>query len=226
MDQSTPPLPPPNSPSASIFVTKQIKHNTFQYYAWKVAYVASLVVEHAWICWDLAKKLFHFLIAGSRVWVFMVARLFAFITILMPGWAALLRYYIFDSLIIRNIDFGRGPRCRNLLDVYLPQPNNPRNKKHGKVNGKVKRNRNEEGGGVGRGKSRGGAVSSSRHRGKAPVIVFVSGGAWIIGYKLWSGLMARELSRAGYVVVVPDYRNFPQVNKRRIIEDYFRYSSI
>lgn len=182
------------SPNSSVFVTKKIKHNTFQYYAWKVAYVASLIIEHAWICWDLAKKLFNFLIAGSRVWVFMVARLFAFITILMPGWAALLRYYIFDSLIIRNIDYGRGARSRNLLDIYLPQPNMP--KQHKGEKGKKRR-------------SHGTPLSS--HHGKAPVIVFCSGGAWIIGYKLWSGLMARELSRAGYVVVVPDYRNFPQV---------------
>jgi len=196
----------PNSPDASIFVTRQIKHNTFQYYAWKIAYVASLIVEHAWICWDLAKKLFNFLIAGSRVWVFMVARLFAFITILMPGWAALLRYYIFDSLIIRNIDFGRGPRYRNLLDVYLPQPNNPRSRKH--KGSKSKRRRDGDG-----------VANSSRHSGKAPVVVFVSGGAWIIGYKLWSGLMARELSRAGYVVIVPDYRNFPQGNIKNMIAD-------
>ena len=133
----------------------------------------------------------------------MVARLFAFITILMPGWAALLRYYCFDSLIIRNIDFGKGPRYRNLLDVYLPQPSNPGNSR--RKHKKHKRARH----------SGAAASSSSSPRaaaaGKAPVIVFVSGGAWIIGYKLWSGLMARELSRAGYVVIVPDYRNFPQV---------------
>jgi hypothetical protein len=52
-----------------------------------------------------------------------------------------------------------------------------------------------------------------------PVIVFVSGGAWIIGYKLWSALMARELARLGYVVIVPDYRNFPQGNITHMIED-------
>ena len=74
------------APGASIFVTRKIKHNTLQYYAWKIAHVASLIVEHAIICWNLAKKLFHFLIAGTRVWVFMVARLFGFIIILMPGW--------------------------------------------------------------------------------------------------------------------------------------------
>ena len=45
---------------------------------------------------------------------------------------------------------------------------------------------------------------------KVPVIVFVSGGAWVIGYKLWSCLVARALTLLGYVVMVPDYRNFPQ----------------
>jgi hypothetical protein len=50
-----------------------------------------------------------------------------------------------------------------------------------------------------------------RPKTKAPVIVFVSGGAWIIGYKLWSCLAARAFSLLGCVVIVPDYRNFPQV---------------
>lgn len=47
----------------------------------------------------------------------MVLRLFAFILVLMPGWAALLRYYFFDSFIIRNIDFGKGPRFRLVFDL-------------------------------------------------------------------------------------------------------------
>lgn len=44
-----------------------------------------------------------------------------------------------------------------------------------------------------------------------PIIIFVSGGAWTIGYKLWSALVGRGMSALGYLVVVPDYRNFPQV---------------
>ena len=55
--------------------------------------------------------------------------------------------------------------------------------------------------------------------GKAPVIVFVSGGAWIIGYKLWSCLVARAMTFLGYLVIVPDYRNFPQGSMREMKHD-------
>ncbi|ETV99334.1 hypothetical protein, variant [Aphanomyces invadans] len=45
---------------------------------------------------------------------------------------------------------------------------------------------------------------------RQPVVVFLSGGAWIIGYKAWGALMGRVLSAYGILVVMPDYRNFPQ----------------
>jgi hypothetical protein len=120
----------------------------------------------------------------------MSIRLLAFVLLLMPGWLALLKYYIFDSLIIRNIEYGKGARYRNVLDVYLPRPHNP-------IYGK----------------------KEIKYDNGVPVVVFVSGGAWIIGYKLWSALMGREFARRGYVVIVPDYRNFPQGNIEDMIED-------
>ncbi|RHY96834.1 hypothetical protein DYB35_003076 [Aphanomyces astaci] len=49
-----------------------------------------------------------------------------------------------------------------------------------------------------------------RPRKNQPVVVFLSGGAWIIGYKAWGALMGRVLSAYGILVVMPDYRNFPQ----------------
>ena len=52
-----------------------------------------------------------------------------------------------------------------------------------------------------------------------PVIIFVSGGAWIIGYKLWSALCARGLSALGYVVVCCDYRNYPQGDVEDMLDD-------
>lgn len=45
-----------------------------------------------------------------------------------------------------------------------------------------------------------------------PVIVFVSGGAWTIGYKVWCCLSARGLTKQPILFVSPDYRNFPQGN--------------
>jgi hypothetical protein len=121
----------------------------------------------------------------------MSLRLFGFVILLMPGWMALLKYYIFDSFIIRNIEYGRGARYRNVLDVFLPRPLNP---------------------GFG-------SKSQKRSSNGVPVVVFLSGGAWIIGYKLWSALMGREFARRGFVVIVPDYRNFPQGNIDDMIED-------
>lgn len=44
-----------------------------------------------------------------------------------------------------------------------------------------------------------------------PALVFVTGGAWTIGYKAWGALLARRLSRRGVLVFCLDYRNFPQV---------------
>lgn len=52
-----------------------------------------------------------------------------------------------------------------------------------------------------------------------PVVVFFSGGAWIIGYKAWGCLMGKVLANCGIVFVTPDYRNFPQGNIPEMIED-------
>ena len=42
-----------------------------------------------------------------------------------------------------------------------------------------------------------------------PVVLFLTGGAWIIGYKMWGTLLARTLVPFGIMVVIPDYRNYP-----------------
>jgi len=47
---------------------------------------------------------------------------------------------------------------------------------------------------------------------KAPVLIFLTGGAWIIGYKMWGALLGRALCPHGILLVIPDYRNFPQTD--------------
>jgi fermentation-respiration switch protein FrsA (DUF1100 family) len=42
-----------------------------------------------------------------------------------------------------------------------------------------------------------------------PIVFFVCGGAWIIGYKMWGALLARVLTNVGVTVILPDYRNYP-----------------
>ncbi|KAK3137918.1 hypothetical protein QOZ80_5AG0362130 [Eleusine coracana subsp. coracana] len=50
-----------------------------------------------------------------------------------------------------------------------------------------------------------------RDRSKSsPVVAFVTGGAWIIGYKAWGALLGRRLAERGIIVACIDYRNFPQ----------------
>ena len=53
----------------------------------------------------------------------------------------------------------------------------------------------------------------------APVVIFLTGGAWIIGYKMWAALLARALVVAGVVVVVPDYRNYPGATVPAMVQD-------
>ncbi|KAG5504556.1 hypothetical protein JIQ42_06391 [Leishmania sp. Namibia] len=47
-------------------------------------------------------------------------------------------------------------------------------------------------------------------RKRFPILISVTGGAWIVGCYLWNFLIARLFAARGYVVFCPDYRNFPQ----------------
>lgn len=52
-----------------------------------------------------------------------------------------------------------------------------------------------------------------------PVVIFVTGGAWTIGYKAWGALLAKRLCEKGILVACLDYRNFPQGNAQQMLED-------
>eukprot|EP00958_Prasinococcus_capsulatus_P020224 scaffold2585_cov368-Prasinococcus_capsulatus_cf.AAC.19 len=53
----------------------------------------------------------------------------------------------------------------------------------------------------------------------APVVIMVSGGAWLIGYKGWGGFVARKLAELGIMVVSVDYRNFPEAQVSDMVSD-------
>ena len=55
-----------------------------------------------------------------------------------------------------------------------------------------------------------------------PVVIFVTGGAWIIGYKAWGALLGRRLAEQGILTVLLDYRNYPQGTAREMVEDVRR----
>ncbi|BAU01680.1 hypothetical protein VIGAN_11096300 [Vigna angularis var. angularis] len=52
-----------------------------------------------------------------------------------------------------------------------------------------------------------------------PVLIFVTGGAWIIGYKAWGALLGLQLAERGIIVACLDYRNFPQGTISDMIND-------
>lgn len=52
-----------------------------------------------------------------------------------------------------------------------------------------------------------------------PVVIFVTGGAWIIGYKGWGALLGQALSDRGIIVASIDYRNFPQGTVSDMVRD-------
>ena len=52
-----------------------------------------------------------------------------------------------------------------------------------------------------------------------PIVIFLTGGAWTIGYKMWGALLARALVPMGIIVAIPDYRNFPQTMVDGMIDD-------
>jgi prenylcysteine alpha-carboxyl methylesterase len=52
-----------------------------------------------------------------------------------------------------------------------------------------------------------------------PVVVFLCGGGWIIGYKLWSLLQGLRAMQNDMIFVSLDYRNFPQGEINAMLED-------
>ncbi|CAE8740802.1 unnamed protein product, partial [Polarella glacialis] len=63
------------------------------------------------------------------------------------------------------------------------------------------------------------AASSSPKNRRAPVVIFISGGAWIIGYKAWGFIMGQLFQQYGVLFIAPDYRNFPEASVGSMVED-------
>ncbi|KAI3722527.1 hypothetical protein L2E82_33566 [Cichorium intybus] len=55
--------------------------------------------------------------------------------------------------------------------------------------------------------------------GLKPVVIFVTGGAWMIGYKGLGALLGIPLAERDIIVASLDYRNFPQVTISDMVED-------
>ncbi|GAV73293.1 Abhydrolase_3 domain-containing protein [Cephalotus follicularis] len=55
--------------------------------------------------------------------------------------------------------------------------------------------------------------------GPKPVVAFITGGAWIIGYKAWGSLLGQQLAERDIIVACIDYRNFPQGTINDMVKD-------
>lgn len=135
-----------------------------------------------------------------------------FAAFLSPAFLRIAWFYYTDRRVKRNLQYGSAPR--NRLDLYLP-PGCAFDTE--KTEAAVRaadaetdagrdpapRERHENGG----------------SGGGRPVIVFVTGGMWIIGYKAWGALLAQSLMKQGFIVASLDYRNFPQGTVGEMIQD-------
>lgn len=139
-------------------------------------------------------------VPGKR-WVLMLLRLLVYSALLMPGFIQVGLFYFFSSRVIRSIPYGPNPR--NRCDLYLPTGS-----------GHCCSGRNRKA--ASRGPS---ASASSGSSPGLPVTIFVTGGAWIIGYKAWGSLFGKVLSKEGVIVVSLDYRNFPQGRIKEMLSD-------
>ncbi|KAF5179655.1 Isoprenylcysteine alpha-carbonyl methylesterase icme [Thalictrum thalictroides] len=55
--------------------------------------------------------------------------------------------------------------------------------------------------------------------GPKAVVAFVTGGAWIIGYKAWGTVLGLQLAEKDIIVACIDYRNFPQATIGDMVND-------
>ena len=177
-------------------------------------------------------------------WVFMAVRLVIFSVMLMPGFMQTGVYYYFNKNITRDIRYGGN--SRNWLDIIYPE-NSQENESQRQAGSNEKSTRllgtlvhllihwcsilcsflffapqiPQGTKTIGVPDVSEGQKNTKRRKPKKgwPVVVLLTGGAWIVGYKAWFILVGKALSRKGYLCVLPDYRNFPQATVKDMLLD-------
>lgn len=153
-------------------------------------------------------RLLDSLLHGTPIWFFKFVRLMAFSFALMPAFVQFAWYYLITAdRVAFPYKVGGGVTSRHFLDIYGTFTVGA--VERGSTTGS--RGDLDEGGDDGK--------SAAAQAGGKPVVIFIPGGAWIIGYKMWGTLLARALVPLGLMVVIPDYRNYPQVNIGDMIRD-------
>jgi len=161
-----------------------------------VFYEVMLLIKLSAVLW------WSFVKAGVK-WMFMTLSFLLYVACLSPGFLRVAYEYTKSKSIIKNIRYGERPR--NLLDIFLCEPIDKEQLQDVVIEGEKKAEEEKD--------------PVSRQPAGKPVAVFVSGGAWILGYKGWGALFAKTLSRCGIIVVTPDYRNFPQGGASDMVVD-------
>jgi len=139
----------------------------------------------------------HFIFRTLPLSFFNVVRLSLFVVCLAPAFARFAWYYFVASDRI-SLPYG-SESIRQRVDVY----------RSCKQTGSQREGllENEVGG------------LEEEYCSKAPVVIFFTGGGWMIGYKMWGTLLAKAFTAAGIVVVIPDTRNYPLVYVQGMIDD-------
>ena len=163
----------------------------------KYGIIAQIRYTIAEICWLIRMGfvlLFNMGIIGK--WCIMAVRLGLYAFFLTPAWCILGYTYFTSRYIKRGVRYGKFNR--NFCDLYLPS--NVLNKHH--KNSSLHK-----------------IHTDSSSNTLVPVVVFVGGGAWTIGYKAWGALLGIGLQRYGVLLVSIDYRNYPQGKIGDMIDD-------
>mmetsp|Transcript_24295 Transcript_24295/g.37449 ORF Transcript_24295/g.37449 Transcript_24295/m.37449 type:complete len:367 (-) Transcript_24295:554-1654(-) len=157
-----------------------------------------------------------YLLKGTSIWLVKLIRLLSFVTVLFPAFLVFGWYYFTcNRTVFRYIEDDAKSTSRHYLDVYGAAVDDfeQNGSQHADGNVEISRSASPT--------SSSGSnefVQQQMHAGK-PVVVFLTGGAWIIGYKMWGALLARALVPHNVIVVIPDYRNFPQTRVDGMVED-------
>ena len=131
--------------------------------------------------------------------------------LLSPPSTQIGHFYFTSPRVIRGIRYGRRPR--NALDLYFPPGVDARSATAAAVAAVAAA-------GAGDPKARRAAAASApTSTTPRPVVVYVTGGAWIIGHRAWGALLCARLSARGAIVACADYRNFPQAAADGMVAD-------
>lgn len=110
-------------------------------------------------------------------WLYQLMRLTLFVTVMLPKFLPPTWNYL-RSPSRQCAQYG--PSVRHCLDIYLPLDSD--------------------------GKLLSAGTGQSAATKGCPVVIFVTGGAWIIGYRMWAFLLCPALQRCGILCFSVDYR--------------------